>query len=102
VNYTSGSRIYKYSLENKIGGGEFGEVWTAIDLALNARVAVKLLDKTQYTVDERLLEAQIGNRLQHANVVNIKGADVIDVSGNAVVAISMPYFKKRFCCFPDE
>lgn len=91
--YTSGSIIYKYSLEDRIGGGHFGEVWTATDLALKTKVAVKLLDKSQYSIDDRLLEAQIGNRLQHANVVNIKGADVIDVAGNPVVAISMPYFE---------
>ena len=94
MGYTSGNNIYKYSLENRIGGGNFGEVWTATDLALNTKVAVKLLDQSQYSIDERLLEAQIGNRLQHANVVNIKGADVIDVAGSPVVVISMPYFEK--------
>lgn len=91
--YTSGSTIYKYSLIDRIGGGNFGEVWTAIDLALKKKIAVKLLDKSQYSIDDRLLEAQIGNRLQHPNVVNIKGADVINVSGSPVVAISMPYFE---------
>jgi serine/threonine protein kinase len=90
--YSKGDNIYKYALEDKIGGGNFGEVWTATDLALKTRIAIKLLDKTQYTIDERLLEAQIGNRLQHPNVVNIKGADVIDVAGSPVVAISMPYY----------
>lgn len=90
--YNKGETIYKYSLENRIGGGNFGEVWTATDLALNTKIAVKLLDKSQYSIDERLLEAQIGNRLQHTNVINIKGADVINVNGNSVVAISMPYF----------
>ena len=91
--YSSGNTIYKYSLEDRIGGGNFGEVWTATDLALKTKVAVKLLDKSQYTIDERLLEAQIGNRLQHANVVNIKGADVVYIGDNPVVAISMPYFE---------
>jgi hypothetical protein len=38
-----------------------------------ADAAVKLLDKEQYSIDERLLEAQIGNRLQHTDIVNIKG-----------------------------
>lgn len=92
--YSKGDIIYKYALEDKIGGGNFGEVWTATDLALKTRIAVKILDKAQYTIDERLLEAQIGNRLQHPNVVNIKGADVIDVGGSPVVAISMPYYSK--------
>ncbi len=90
--YAKGDTIYKYLLENRIGGGHFGEVWTATDLALKAKIAVKLLDKSQYSIDERLLEAQIGNRLQHPNVVNIKGADVINVDGNPLVVISMPYY----------
>ena len=93
MTYKSGSTIYKYSLEDRIGGGHFGEVWTATDLTLKTKVAVKLLDKSQYSIDDRLLEAQIGNRLQHTNVVNIKGADVFTVGGNLVVAISMPYFE---------
>lgn len=92
MTYTKGNTIYKYSLEDRIGGGNFGEVWIATDLALQTKMAVKLLDKSQYSIDERLLEAQIGNRLQHANVVNIKGADVINVNGDSIVAISMPYF----------
>lgn len=92
MTYSAGDQIYKYCLEHRIGGGEFGELWTAIDVAIDSQVAVKLLDKTQYTIDERLLEAQIGNRLQHANLVNIKGADVIEVRGAPVVAISMPYY----------
>lgn len=92
MTYAKGDIIYKYVLEGRIGGGNFGEVWTATDLALKTKVAVKLLDKSQYSIDDRLLEAQIGNRLQHSNVVNIKGADVINVNGTTVVAISMPYF----------
>lgn len=92
MSFFAGAQIYKYKLEQRIGGGNFGEVWTAIDMALDAKVAVKLLDKTQYSIDERLLEAQIGNRLQHSNVVNIKGADIFKVNGIPIVAISMPYY----------
>lgn len=90
--YRSDLRIYKYLLKNKIGGGSFGEVWTAKDTALDCEVALKLLDSSRYSIDERLLEAQIGNRLLHSNVVNIKGADVVDVDNERIVMISMPYF----------
>lgn len=92
--YKPNDIIYKYHLENRIGSGNFGEVWTAIDLAINAKGAVKLLDQDQYSIDERLLEAQIGNRLNHPNVVNIKGADVTSVNGKNIVVISMPYYEK--------
>ena len=69
--YSTGDRIYKYILENRIGGGSFGEVWIATDIAINTKIALKLLDKTQYTIDERLLEAQIGNRLQRTQMLLI-------------------------------
>ena len=92
--YKQGDEIYKYRLERRIGGGNFGEVWTATDLAINAKGAVKILDQDQYTIDERLLEAQIGNRLNHPNVINIKGADVINFNEKNIVVISMPYYEK--------
>lgn len=92
MTYSIDEQIYKYKLKNKIGGGNFGQVWIAQDVALNNMFAVKLLDQSQYSIDERLLEAQIGNKLQHANVVNIKGADVIQKDDSTVVAIAMPYY----------
>lgn len=93
MDYTRGEQIYKYQLIDKIGGGSFGSVWTAQDLTLKSLIAVKLLDQAKYSIDERLLEAQIGNRLLHANVVNIKGADVIEKNGTSIVAIAMPFYK---------
>ena len=94
MNYTSGMQIYKYHLTSKIGGGEFGEVWTADDKAIDTRLAVKLLDQVSCSIDERLLEAQIGNRLLHPNVINIKYADVISIGDppTPVVIIAMPYY----------
>lgn len=63
MTYSPGMQIYKYNLVQKVGGGEFGEVWTADDNAIKNRLAVKLLDQARCSIDERLLEAQIGNRL---------------------------------------
>jgi|LSQX01.3.fsa_nt_gb serine/threonine protein kinase len=94
MKYTKGQTIYKYVLDSYIGGGNFGEVWLATDAAIAAKLAVKFLDQSGISIDERLLEAQIGNRLHHANVVNITGADVLDIGGNAVVAIAMPYLSQ--------
>ena len=91
--YSAGERIYKYDLLNYIGGGEFGEVWLANDVSLNSKCALKLLDQNHKSVDERLLEAKIGNRLQHANVVNIKYADVVKYKGTDIVMIAMPFYK---------
>lgn len=93
MKYVKGQQIYKYILKSYIGGGNFGEVWLANDAAIASDFAVKFLDQKDYSIDERLLEAQIGHRLHHTNVVNITGADVLDITGNAVVAIAMPYLQ---------
>lgn len=94
MKYHVGERIYKYELQSYIGGGAFGEVWLAKDCALDSQCALKLLPRNDTSIDERLLEAQIGNRLQHANVVNIKYADVIQYGTpiQPVVTIAMPFY----------
>ena len=93
--YNTKDRIYKYILLKCIGEGNFGEVWLADDISLKTQCALKLLPKNDTSIDERLLEAQIGNRLQHNNVVNIKYADVVrhDNQEGPVVLIAMPFFK---------
>ena len=94
--FNAEDQIYKYELVRYIGGGNFGEVWLANDNALKTQCALKLLTQNTYTIDERLMEAQIGNRLQHNNVVNIKYADVVQhgSSNDPVVLIAMPYYEK--------
>lgn len=94
MKYCSGEQIYKYKLQTYIGGGEFGEVWLAEDMTLNSQCAIKLLSRNDTSIDERLLEAKIGNRLQHTNVVNIKYADVIQYGTPAqpIVTIAMPFY----------
>jgi serine/threonine protein kinase len=92
--HTSGEQIYKYRLDGYIGGGNFGEVWTADDISLKSRCAIKLLHQANTSIDERLLEAQIGNRLQHPNVVNIKYADIVQYGEplSPIVVIAMPFY----------
>ena len=82
VTLTPGMTLYKYRLVSKIVAGSFGEVWLAHDLAVQREYAVKIL-QPGVSVDERLREAQIGNRLEHNNLVYVHQADVVPVSSLA-------------------
>lgn len=90
VVLTPGINLYKYHLVSKIGAGRFGEVWLAQDLAVQREYAVKIL-QPGVSVDQRLREAQIGNRLEHNNLVYVHQADVVPVSGDHAVILAMDY-----------
>lgn len=90
ITLTPGMTLYKYRLVSKIGAGSFGEVWLAHDLAVQREYAVKIL-QPGVSVDERLREAQIGNRLEHNNLVYVHQADVVPVSGEHAVILAMDY-----------
>jgi eukaryotic-like serine/threonine-protein kinase len=90
VALTPGTNLYKYHLVSRIGRGSFGEVWLAHDLAVQREYAVKIL-QPGLSVDERLREAQIGNRLEHNNLVYVHQADVVPVAGDHAVILAMDY-----------
>lgn len=90
VTLTPGINLYKYHLVSRIGRGSFGEVWLAHDLAVQRKYAVKIL-QPGVSVDERLREAQIGNRLEHNNLVYVHQADVVPVAGDHAVILAMDY-----------
>jgi serine/threonine protein kinase len=83
--------LYKYQLQQRIGKGQFGEVWLAHDAAIARQVAIKVLDESMAPLAEVLREAQFGNRLAHQNVVKVHNADVIDYGGDSLVIIVMDY-----------
>lgn len=90
VTLVPGLTLYKYRLISKIGAGSFGEVWLAHDLAVQREYAVKIL-QPGVSVDQRLREAQIGNRLEHNNLVYVHQADVLPVAGDHAVILAMDY-----------
>ena len=92
MTFTPETQLYKYTLKHKIGGGHFGEVWLAHDVTLSTNVAVKLLDERMAPAMTILKEAQVGNRLNHQNVVKIHYADVVDVGDSRrIVVIAMDH-----------
>ena len=84
-NLTPGTTLYKYKLISLIGRGNFGDVWRATDIALKRTCAIKILNSA-FSIDQRLKEAQIGNCLDHQNLVRVHYADVI-VEHNLVIIV---------------
>ena len=109
--FNPGDQLYKYQLVSKIGEGQYGQVWTARDQALNCEYAIKIL-KPGVPVDQRLREAQIGHQLKHNNLVQIHQADVVSLgSTEHVVIVAMDYLPNgsimrkvnpgNFCPLPE-
>jgi serine/threonine protein kinase len=90
VQISPGQTIYKYVLQQPIGGGGYGDVWLAHDRTISRDLAVKVLAQG-VTIDERLQEARIGNHLDHANLVKMHYADVVQHNGTDLVIIAMDY-----------
>jgi len=88
-----GDIIYKYRLIREINSGNFGQVWLAKDNSIDRNVAVKVLDASMTSINDRLKEAQIGNQLEHSNLVKVHYADVVSHNGEEIVVIVMDYFK---------
>jgi len=93
VQLKCGDHLYKYLLQCRLGGGVFGDVWLAHDHSISRDVAVKVLE-SNFTINERLQEARIGNRLDHQNLVKMHYADVVQHNGIDLVIIAMDYHTK--------
>jgi serine/threonine protein kinase len=89
---TGGTVLYKYELKYRVGKGHFGQVWLAHDQTLSRDVAVKILDERMAPAAASLREAQVGNRLNHQNVVKVHYADVLSNAGSTLVLIAMDFY----------
>ena len=87
-----GHRLYKYQLLRRIGEGSFGEVWLAIDKAVDHEYAIKILEPGT-PVHERLREARIGHKLNHPNVVRVHQADVMPQGHQQFVVLAMDFIE---------
>src|SRR5262245_58062539 len=75
VDLTPGQRLGSYELIALAGAGGMGEVWQALDLGLNRRVAIKVLPPRFAGDPDRLRrfeqEARAAGMLSHPNVLAI-------------------------------
>lgn len=90
--FSAGLHLYKYELVRQIGRGSFGEVWLVHEKALDREFALKILPPGM-TVVPLLREAQIGNRLNHNNLVHVHQADVVQHDGVDYVLIAMDFHR---------
>ncbi|XP_072176875.1 uncharacterized protein [Diadema setosum] len=61
------------SMKNKLGGGQYGEVYEAVWKKHNKIVAVKTLREENMRVDEFLREASVMKNIKHPNLVQLLG-----------------------------
>lgn len=92
ISLDVGERLYKYQLLKKIGGGFFGEVWLAHDTHIDRDVAVKVQVLSKETVADKLQEAQIGNHLDHKNLVRVHSADTVPYKDEVLLLIAMDFY----------
>lgn len=84
--------IDKYQIIRLLGKGAFGQVYLALDRALDTHKAIKVLDvanPSQFM--DHLQEAQILNRCRHKHIVTINEANVFDVDGARKVVLDLEY-----------
>jgi len=63
----------KFDFRYKLGSGQFGEVWLAVDTGLNAERAVKLIPPSKVLNPSNFFqEAQILKAVEHPNVVRVE------------------------------
>ena len=86
-----GVRLGNCRLVRKLGEGGMAEVWEAVDVTLERRVAIKVVKETISSLpefDARFRrEAKVAAQLEHPNVLQIYGFGV----ENGIAYIEMPY-----------
>ncbi|MFN0055391.1 MAG: protein kinase domain-containing protein [Planctomycetales bacterium] len=74
-----GCILGNFRILERLGAGAFGSVFAAHDLALDRRVAIKIIGgKASVTRDKVLAEARVAARMHHKNLCTIFAADALE------------------------
>ncbi len=89
------SKIGKYEILKRLGGGEFSDVFLVHDTTLDTDKALKVLKETDpQAFLAQLEEAQILYKCQHKHIVKINSASIENVNGTPAVILDMEYIDK--------
>ena len=81
-----------FDFKEKIGAGNFGEVWLATDMGLNADCALKCIPTENIiNQDNFFQEAQILKATEHPNIVEVKETNMLS---DGRVYVAMEYLER--------
>lgn len=87
-----GEQIGKYTIKERLGGGAFGEVYLAHDIALASDKAIKVLSvDNPGDVLEKLKEAQILDKCRHTNIVAINDANLYPFNNTECIVLDLEH-----------
>lgn len=95
LSFAKGDRVSdRYDIEEQLGKGGMGVVYSAHDMLLNERVALKFmypsLLRTQRGQQLFIQEAQIARRLRHENIVAVHD---VGCTAEGILYLSMEFLK---------
>lgn len=91
--FNPGDQIKELKIIDYVGSGAFGEVYEAVDVALDRKCAVKFVENKDPTAFKAHIEAQILNQCRHDHVVDVFDVQAINHSGKWYAAIEMEFLK---------
>jgi serine/threonine-protein kinase len=99
-----GRTISHYQITQRLGGGGMGEIYRALDMRLNRRVAIKVLAAEHAGTGEQrrrfLQEAQAASALNHPNIITIH--DVVSEGETEFIVMELVDGKTLAELIPNE
>lgn len=82
----------RYTLERELGRGGMATVWLARDLRHERLVAIKIMHQElvgAFGVDRFLREVRLTARVQHPNILPIRGFAIADVARDSILQLAL-------------